>query len=127
VNLSENAIRLLVAAARGQGRFANRFAVHYRPDFVRANEVQLHGTEALRVVDELKNAGLAIPENDLWRLTAQGIAIAEFHGAKKGPPSKADEIASRLIELVEKLIAEGVIPLDRADRAREIARSMAQT
>jgi hypothetical protein len=83
--LSENAIQLIVAASMGERNFANRFQVHYRPDFVRMGRVQLMDADALRTLEEVRHAGLGEPESDdgvhggLWRLTARGIDAAEFY------------------------------------------------
>lgn len=91
--LSENTIQLVVAASMGQRNFANRFKVHYRPDFITMGGVQLRDADALRTLEEVRREDLAQPESDdgvhggLWRLTAEGIeAAAFFRSQGYGPP-----------------------------------------
>lgn len=91
--LSENAIQLIVAASMGERRFANRFAVHYRPDLVRARWVRLLDAEALKTLEEVRDGGLAEPESDaVWRLTARGIDAAAYYRQQGyGPPESPSQ------------------------------------
>lgn len=91
--LSENAIQLIVAASMGEGRFANRFTVHYRPDLVRVRWVSLLDAEALKTLEEVREEGLAEPESDaVWRLTARGIDAAAYYRQQGyGPPASPSQ------------------------------------
>lgn len=84
--LSENAVKLLIAASKAPGKFTNRFKVHLRPDLITIGDFKVEGTEALRLLGEVKHKKLGEPEGQtesgLWRLAARGIAEAEYHSEK---------------------------------------------
>jgi hypothetical protein len=84
--LSENAVKLLIAASKAERNFANRFKVMLRPDLISIGDFKVEGTEALRLLGEIKTHGLAEPEgmteSGLWRLTARGIAETEYRKTK---------------------------------------------
>ena len=92
--LSDNAVKLIVAAYEGSGNFAGRFKVNVGPGpaYIAIGQFEVRDRiEVLRLTGELKQHGLAAPEsketdNGSWQLTAKGIAEAEFHGAGKKNP-----------------------------------------